>query len=101
MQTNVTKDGSKAVIKLSGRFDFNTHRDFRSAYEPLVIDAAIREVRVDFDSVDYLDSSALGMLLMLRDKMNGASKEVSLGNVKGSVKQVLDIANFGKLFKIG
>lgn len=100
MQTNVTKDGSKAVIKLSGRFDFNTHRDFRSAYEPLVADSSIREVRVDFEGVDYLDSSALGMLLMLRDKMNGASKEVSLGNVKGNVKQVLDIANFSKLFKI-
>ncbi|HZX32524.1 MAG TPA: STAS domain-containing protein [Rhodocyclaceae bacterium] len=100
MQTNVTKDGNKAVIKLSGRFDFNTHRDFRSAYEPLVADSSVREVRVDFDGVDYLDSSALGMLLMLRDKMNGASKEVSLGNVKGSVKQVLDIANFSKLFKI-
>lgn len=100
MQTNVTKDGNKAVIKLSGRFDFNTHRDFRSAYEPLVADSSVREVRVDFDGVDYLDSSALGMLLMLRDKMNGASKEVSLCNVKGNVKQVLDIANFSKLFKI-
>jgi anti-anti-sigma factor len=100
MQTGVIKEGNKAVIKLSGRFDFNTHRDFRSAYEPLVIDSGIREVTVDFGSVDYLDSSALGMLLMLRDKMNGASKEVCLGNVKGSVKQVLDIANFGKLFKI-
>lgn len=100
MQTDVIKDGARAVIKLSGRFDFNTHRDFRSAYEPLVVDAGFREVVVDFGEVEYLDSSALGMLLMLRDKMNGASREVSLCNVKGSVRQVLDIANFGKLFKI-
>lgn len=100
MQASVTKDGAKAVIKLSGRFDFNTHREFRSAYEPLVVDAGVREVQVDFSAVDYLDSSALGMLLMLRDKVNGAGKEVVLGNVQGSVKQVLDIANFGKLFKI-
>lgn len=100
MQANVTKDGGTAIIKLSGRFDFNTHRNFRSAYAPLVDDSTIREVKVDFDGVDYLDSSALGMLLMLRDKMNGASKQVSLGNAKGSVKQVLDIANFSKLFKI-
>ena len=100
MQTEVIREGGKAVIKLSGRFDFNTHRDFRSTYEPLVIDTGVREVAVDFQGVDYLDSSALGMLLMLRDKMAGASKEVSLSNVKGSVKQVLDIANFGKLFRI-
>lgn len=100
MQASVAKDGAKAVIKLSGRFDFNTHREFRSAYEPLVTDAGVREVQVDFGGVDYLDSSALGMLLMLRDKVNGAGKEVVLGNVQGNVKQVLDIANFGKLFKI-
>lgn len=100
MQTNVSKDGVRATIKLSGRFDFNTHRDFRSAYENVVTDASVREVQVDFAGVDYLDSSALGMLLMLRDKANGAGKEVALSNVQGNVKQVLDIANFGKLFKI-
>jgi HptB-dependent secretion and biofilm anti anti-sigma factor len=100
MQANVIKEGSKAIIKLSGRFDFNTHREFRGAYEPLVADAAVRAVTVDFSSVDYLDSSALGMLLMLRDKMGGASKEVNLAGVRGNVKQVLDIANFGKLFQI-
>jgi anti-anti-sigma factor len=100
MQANVIKEGSKAVIKLNGRFDFNTHRDFRAAYEPLLADAEVRSVGVDFSSVDYLDSSALGMLLMLRDKMGGANKEVALSSVRGNVKQVLDIANFGKLFQI-
>ena len=100
MQANVIKDGTKATIKLSGRFDFNTHREFRGAYESLVADALVRAVTVDFSAVDYLDSSALGMLLMLRDKMSGANKEVGLSGVRGNVKQVLDIANFGKLFQI-
>lgn len=100
MQATVSKDGKKAVIKLNGRFDFNAHREFRTAYDPLIADPAVGVVSVDFSSVDYLDSSALGMLLMLRDKLGGAGKEVTLVNVKGSVKQVLDIANFGKLFQI-
>lgn len=100
MQTTVTNEGSKAVIKLTGRFDFNAHREFRTAYDPLVADAGVSSVLVDFSAVDYLDSSALGMLLMLRDKLGGVNKDVSLAGVKGNVKQVLDIANFGKLFKI-
>ncbi len=100
MQTNVQKDADKAVVKLVGRFDFNTHRDFRGAYEPLIVDAEVRSVSVDFSGVDYLDSSALGMLLMLRDKLGGANKEVALTGVRGNVKQVLDIANFSKLFQI-
>jgi len=100
MQAIVQKEAAKAVIKLTGRFDFNTHREFRGAYEPLVSDADTRSVVVDFSGVDYLDSSALGMLLMLRDKLGGANKDVALIGVKGNVKQVLDIANFGKLFPI-
>jgi anti-anti-sigma factor len=100
MQANVVKEGNKAVIKLNGRFDFNTHREFRAAYEPLLVDVSLNAVNVDFSAVDYLDSSALGMLLMLRDKMGGANKDVALSGVRGNVKQVLDIANFGKLFQI-
>lgn len=100
MQVTVSNEGGKATIKLNGRFDFNTHREFRSAYEPLITDATARGVVVDFSGVDYLDSSALGMLLMLRDKMGGANKDVALTGVRGNVKQVLDIANFGKLFHI-
>lgn len=100
MQTSVQKDAGKATIKLNGRFDFNTHREFRAAYEPLISDPALRTITVDFAGVDYLDSSALGMLLMLRDKSGGANKEVALAGVRGNVKQVLDIANFGKLFQI-
>jgi len=100
MQSSVQKEAGKAVIKLTGRFDFNTHREFRGAYEPLIGDSDIRSVVVDFSGVDYLDSSALGMLLMLRDKLGGAGKDVALTGVRGNVKQVLDIANFGKLFPI-
>ena len=100
MQSSVQKEAGTAVIKLTGRFDFNTHREFRGAYEPLIGDASVRSVLVDFSGVDYLDSSALGMLLMLRDKLGGANKEVALTGVRGNVKQVLDIANFGKLFPI-
>jgi len=100
MQASIVNESGKVVIKLVGRFDFNTHREFRSAYEPLIADASVRSVAVDFAGVDYLDSSALGMLLMLRDKLGGANKEVALTSVRGNVKQVLDIANFGKLFQI-
>jgi anti-anti-sigma factor len=99
MQTSVSNRDGKTVIVLQGRFDFNSHREFREAVDQAVKEAA-REVHVDLGGVDYLDSSALGMLLMLRDKAKGAGKEVALANVRGSVKQVIDIANFGKLFAL-
>lgn len=100
MQVNVVKESGRADLKLSGRFDFNAHREFRSAYEPVMADAEVKALNIDLAAVEYLDSSALGMLLMLRDKAGAANKTLALVNVRGAVKQVLEIANFGKLFKI-
>ena len=97
MQTNVTSRDGNTVIVLQGRFDFNSHREFRDAVERALKETA-SEIRVDLSGVDYLDSSALGMLLMLRDKAKGAGKTVVLAGARGAVKQVIDIANFAKLF---
>jgi hypothetical protein len=37
---------------------------------------------------------------MLRDKAKSNNREVALTHCTGAVKQVLDIANFPKLFRI-
>lgn len=100
MQTNLSIKEGEAVVRLSGRFDFNAHRDFRAAYEPLIDSVEAHSIVIDLSGVDYLDSSALGMLLILRDKAANVKKTLSLANAQSSVKQVLNIANFGKLFKI-
>jgi anti-anti-sigma factor len=100
MQASLTVAEGRAVIRLQGRFDFNAHREFREATERALREAGAKELRVDLADVEYLDSSALGMLLMLRDKAKAANQTVSLANCRGAVRQVLDIANFGKLFTI-
>jgi len=93
-------EGSRGRLSLQGRFDFHSHRDFRTAYEKLFEDGAVRELEVNFGQVDYLDSSALGMLLLLKEKSENSGRNVTLSGLQGTVKQVLDIANFGKLFTI-
>ncbi len=98
ISTNVT--AGTAELRLNGRFDFHSHRDFRTAYENALDDAAVREITINFKEVDYLDSSALGMLLLLREKAEAAGKSVALTGLHGMVKQVLEIANFGKLFAV-
>lgn len=99
MQTNVSSREGKTKIALQGRFDFNSHREFRDAVDRAINEGA-SEIQVDLAGVDYLDSSALGMLLVLRDKAKGTGKTVVLANARGAVRQVIDIANFGKLFTL-
>ena len=100
MQANVETEQDQVRIRLNGRFDFSAHRTFWDSFAPSLDNKEVREVEIDLGSVDYLDSSALGMLLMLREKAQAANKTVALANCRGSVRQVLDIANFAKLFSI-
>lgn len=100
MDAKVTVNDSQAILRLGGRFDFKAHREFRDAVDALLQQSDTKPLQVDLADVSYLDSSALGMLLMLRDKAKAANKDVALVGVKGSVRQVLDIANFSKLFAI-
>lgn len=100
MQITSKLENGRSTLSLSGRFDFHSHREFRAAYEKALEEAAVREIEINFSEVDYLDSSALGMLLLLREKAEAIGKAVLLSGLQGTVKQVLDIANFGKLFTI-
>lgn len=100
MDTTVTLAEGKATLKLKGRFDFNAHREFRDGLDRLVATEGANGLVVDLSEVSYLDSSALGMLLLLRDRAKQANKPVALTGVKGNVQQVLEIANFGKMFTI-
>lgn len=89
-----------ARISLGGRFDFSSHRAFRETTERMMTGAAIDTLEIDLAAVSYLDSSALGMLLMLRDKARAAQCAVRLANCSAPVRQVIEVANFQKLFTI-
>ena len=45
-------------------------------------------------------SSALGMLLLLRDHAGGDNAEVNLVNCNADVRKILTISNFEQLFSI-
>lgn len=92
-----SKDGQEATIKISGRFDFGEHQAFKSACDSC---ATAQRYNLDLRAAEYVDSSALGMLLMLRDKVGGDRERVKILNATPEVKKVLTIAKFEKLFRI-
>jgi len=100
MDIRQTKNGNHAIISLGGRFDFNAHREFKESYTALMADTAIQALEINLSGVDYMDSSALGMLLMLRERAQTSNKQISLSHPNPTVVKILDIANFNKLFTI-
>jgi len=97
MSISTSTDGNKQIIKIQGRFDFSVQADFRQAYEKVTSSS---QFVLDFSTADYMDSSALGMLLLLRDYAGGDSAKVELVNCRAEIRNILEISNFQKLFKI-
>lgn len=100
MDIRQQKDGNVGALVLSGRFDFNSHRAFKDSYADFLSDAELKTLEIDLANVSYIDSSALGMLLMLRERSEIVGKKIVLRNPNDVVVQILDIANFNKLFPI-
>jgi anti-anti-sigma factor len=86
------------TIEITGRFDFSSHQEFRQIYENASPD--IKVYTIDMRDATYLDSSALGMLLLLRDHAGGDNSEIRLINCNEDVRKILTISNFGQLFHI-
>ncbi len=101
VESELSPDGKKLTIRVKGRFDFGKHQEFRKTYE----DDSGRSSRqfdavvVDLKEATYLDSSALGMLLLLRDHA-GKKSQISVINTTPDVRKILAISNFEKIFEI-
>ena len=100
MNVSVNHENGRARLSLKGRFDFTCHRGFKQAYEDAFAGSNVSEIVVDMGDVEYLDSSALGMLLLLRDHAGGDSSNVLIVNCNPDVKKILAISNFEQLFTI-
>ena len=98
IHTHRGEDGCTLIIDIEGRFDFSTHQAFRNAYEHE--GNGIDNFVVDLSRTTYLDSSALGMLLLLRDFAGGDSAQIQLKNCNNDVRRILTISNFEQLFSI-
>jgi HptB-dependent secretion and biofilm anti anti-sigma factor len=96
--SNASDNGKTLTIAVQGRFDFSSLQLFRNAYEK--VDPKPSKFIIDLKESDYLDSSALGMLLALRDFAGGDSASISIINCNPDVKKILVITKLDELFSV-
>ncbi|HFB66953.1 MAG TPA: anti-sigma factor antagonist [Aeromonadales bacterium] len=99
ISVNISGDKKTATIKVNGRFDFSLHNEFRKSYKD--VDMTSGQYLVDLSGTDYLDSSALGMLLLLKEQADSQSCSVKLTGFTDEIKEILVIASFDKIFTLG
>lgn len=100
MGINVTKDdkNNEVNITITGRFDFSTNNEFRKILSDYTNSG--ETYLIDMGAVDDLDSSALGMLLLLREKAGGDAANIKIRKCRPDIVEMLKMANFQTMFDI-
>ena len=98
IRSTLSPNGEELTITIQGRFNFSSLQLFRNAYENQ--QEQPRRYIIDLKESDYLDSSALGMLLALRDYAGGDSSDIRIINCSPDVKKIFVITKLDELFKV-
>ena len=96
--TSRFQDGRGLRIRISERFEFSDHEAFRAAYA----DGEPQHTRcsIDLSNTEYIDSAALGMLLVLRERAGGMHADITLTGFNHTIGQILRVSRFENLFKL-
>jgi len=94
LHANESDDGKTLTLGVEGRFDFAVYDEFRAAYAH----SEASHYVVDLARTDYLDSSALGLLMLLREHAGGEDASIEIVNCTSDLRRILTIANFHRLF---
>jgi anti-anti-sigma regulatory factor len=87
---------ARATLRLAKRFDYRAHVEFRRSAESF---APGQRVTVDFADTTYIDSAALGMLLLLGERL-GDARLVHIVNATGQPREILELANLHLVFDL-
>ena len=98
IRSSYQNQGQTLIIDVGTKFDFSKVEDFRNAYDK--IDDDVSHIAVDLSQTEYMDSSALGMLLNMQKSLANKVLSYSIENARPQVAKILKISRFDKKFDI-
>jgi len=87
------------VVVLRGSFTFKDHHVFRAVLDALAAAGGGRKT-LDLGGVDFMDSAALGMLMIAEDETSRASGTLILRNPSGPIARLFELSAMDTLFTI-
>jgi len=100
MDLIATRHGSLTLVAgLPKMFDYTVCPDFQRALAPL-LESGPKVLLLDLSGVAFMDSSAIGSLITVRNRLLPDGGGVALCSMGDGVAKVLRIADLGKVFAI-
>lgn len=84
------------TVKLVGDLDVYSEEDFKEFIEEKI--DTNKDLVFDLQDLDYLDSTGLGMFMLIYNKQKENDKSVKIINTKENIKKLFKITDLSDLF---
>jgi HptB-dependent secretion and biofilm anti anti-sigma factor len=99
MYYDKTSEDNIVTIRMVGNFTYHDKDKFIEMIDSIG-SIPIAEIVLDFSFVEFIDSSAMGLLLLLRKELEKRNIKTRLSNVSGQVWKVINLSHFTKIFNV-
>jgi anti-sigma B factor antagonist len=83
--------GQTAIVALGGELDMAATFRLEPELERLTRDGDVSAVVIDMQDVEFMDSSALGLLLATQQRLRAEGIQFRVANPSGSVRRMLEL----------
>lgn len=99
MDCSIFSKDNNTIIKMSGQFTFSDTQKFKEILD-MVSERKTRSLSLDFLDVSFIDSSGMGMMLLLRDEAKAKQIPLNIISPQGQVEKIFRISKFYDIFSI-
>ncbi len=90
---------NKNTLNLGTRLDFESHRTFRDQLTK-ALHGKPQVICIDMSSVEFMDSSGMGMLLLANQEALQQDCKVELLRPQGQVRDIIELAHIDRVMTV-
>jgi anti-sigma B factor antagonist len=99
MELKIRKNGDIYIIDVLGEMDLYNSYKIKELLMKM-IEKKIEKFIINMEDVEYIDSSGIGALIYITSTIKKMNLTLSITNVHGSVKKVIELTKLSSFFPI-
>ena len=99
MELKIRKNGEIYIVDVNGEMDLYNSYKLKELVMKM-LEKNVKKFVINLEQVDYIDSSGIGALIFICSTIKKMNLKLSISNVHGSVKKVIELTKLMGYFHI-
>lgn len=99
MYLEFEKNSDILIVKLTGELDHHNAEEMRAKIDDRIDKSNINKLILDFEKVNFMDSSGIGAVVGRYKKMKAKDGSISIVNISKNIKKVFELSGLFQIIK--